>query len=69
MWREYRGMTGKELAEKTGLAAPYMSQLENGNREGTIDTFKKIAAALRVDIDDIAYALTGSKIGRSCPHP
>lgn len=62
-------MTGKELAEKTGLAAPYMSQLENGNREGTIDTFKKIAAALRVDIDDIAYALTGSKIGRSCPHP
>ncbi len=54
VWREYRGMTGKELAEKTGLAAPYISQLETGNREGTIDTFKKIAAALRVDIDDIA---------------
>ena len=28
--------------------------LKNGNREGTIETFKKIAAALRVDIDDIA---------------
>jgi DNA-binding XRE family transcriptional regulator/mRNA-degrading endonuclease RelE of RelBE toxin-antitoxin system/PHD/YefM family antitoxin component YafN of YafNO toxin-antitoxin module len=54
VWREYRGMSGKELAEKTGLAAPYISQLETGAREGTIETFKKIAAALRVDIDDIA---------------
>jgi transcriptional regulator with XRE-family HTH domain len=52
--REYRGMSAKELAEATGLAAPYISQLETGKREGTIETFKKIAAALRIDIDDIA---------------
>ncbi|MDB5610808.1 MAG: hypothetical protein JWP25_7708, partial [Bradyrhizobium sp.] len=31
-----------------------ISQIETGAREGTIETFKKIAAALRVDIDDIA---------------
>ena len=54
VWREYRGMSAKELAEATGLAAPYISQLENGKREGTLDTFKKIAATLRVDIDNIA---------------
>ena len=54
VWREYRGMSGKELADKTGLTAPYISQLETGNREGTIETFNKIAAALHVDIDDIA---------------
>jgi DNA-binding Xre family transcriptional regulator len=53
VWREFRGMSGKELAEKTGLAAPYISQLETGQREGTVETLKKIAAALRVDIDDI----------------
>ena len=53
VWRECRGMSGKELAEKTGLAAPYISQLETGQREGTVETLKKIAAALRVDIDDI----------------
>jgi transcriptional regulator with XRE-family HTH domain len=47
-------MSAKELAEATGLAAPYISQLETGKREGTIETFKKLAAALRVDIDDIA---------------
>jgi DNA-binding XRE family transcriptional regulator len=54
VWREYRGMSARQLAEATGLAAPYISQLETGKREGTIVTFKKIAAALRVDIDDIA---------------
>jgi DNA-binding XRE family transcriptional regulator len=54
VWRECRGMSAKELAEATGLAAPYISQLETGKREGTIETFKKLAAALRVDIDDIA---------------
>ena len=54
VWREYRGLTVKALAEATGLAAPYISQIETGVREGTIETFKKIAAALRVDIDDIA---------------
>jgi transcriptional regulator with XRE-family HTH domain len=47
-------MSAKELAEATGLAAPYISQLETGKREGTIETFKKLAEALRVDIDDIA---------------
>jgi transcriptional regulator with XRE-family HTH domain len=45
------------LAEATGLAAPYISQLETRKREGTIETFKKIAAILRVDIDDIAQEL------------
>jgi DNA-binding XRE family transcriptional regulator len=54
VWREYRGLTLKALAETSGLAAAYLSQIETGKREGTIETFKKIAAALRVDIDDIA---------------
>lgn len=54
VWREYRGMSAKELAEATGLAAPYISQFDTGKREGTIETFKKLAAVLRVDIDDIA---------------
>jgi len=53
VWREYRGMSAKQLAGATALAAPYISQLETGKREGTIETFKKIATALRVDIDDI----------------
>jgi transcriptional regulator with XRE-family HTH domain len=53
-------MSGKELAEKTGLAAPYISQLETEQREGTVETLKKIAAALHVDIDDIVQAACAS---------
>jgi transcriptional regulator with XRE-family HTH domain len=52
--REHRGMSTKELADATGLAAPCISQLETGKRKGSIETFKKIATARRVDIDDIA---------------
>jgi transcriptional regulator with XRE-family HTH domain len=47
-------MSAKELADATGLAAPYISQLDTGKREGSIETFKRIATARRVDIDDIA---------------
>ena len=53
-WREYRGLTIKAFAETSGLATAYLSQTETGKREGTIGTFKKIAAALRIDIDDFA---------------
>ena len=42
VWREYRGLTIKALAETSGLAAAYLSQIETGKREGTIETFKKI---------------------------
>jgi DNA-binding XRE family transcriptional regulator len=53
IWREYRGMTVKELAEACELTPPYLSQIESGKSEGTVAVFKKLAAALRVDIDDI----------------
>jgi len=54
VWREYRGLTIKALAEAAGLTSAYLSQIETGVREGTVETYKKIAAALRVKIDDVA---------------
>lgn len=54
VWREYRGMTVKALAEASGLTAAYVSQIETGVHEGTVETFKKIATALQLSIDDIA---------------
>ena len=54
VWREYRGLTIKALAEATGLTAAYLSQIETGVREGTVETYKKISAALRIKIDSIA---------------
>lgn len=54
VWRDHRGMTAKALAAKAGLGQAYVSQVETGVRDGTVDTLKKIAAALDVTLDDIA---------------
>ncbi len=53
VWREFRGMTLKQLAEAAGITAPYLSQIEGGKRDGTVGTMKKLATALRVQIDDL----------------
>jgi len=53
VWREHRGLTVSALAEKAGIAQPYLSQIETGKREGTLQTMKKIADALRVTLDDL----------------
>lgn len=51
--REYRGKSVEQLAQDAGIAAPYLSQIETGARDGTIDTYRKIAAALDVSVDMI----------------
>ena len=46
--RDWRGVTQTRLAETTGLAQGYISDLERGRRQGTPDTLTRIAAALDV---------------------
>ena len=53
VWREYRGMTAKELAQKAGIMQAYLSQIESGKRDGTVDTMKRIAEALDVTFDEL----------------
>jgi transcriptional regulator with XRE-family HTH domain len=54
VWREHRGMTLDQLSDATGKAKGYLSEIESGKKTGTLDTLKAIAAALRVDLEDIA---------------
>ena len=54
VWRVYRGLTARDLAATTGLSAPYISEIESGKKEGGLSAMKKIAEALKVDLDDIA---------------
>lgn len=53
VWREYRSLTGVELAAAAGVAASYLSAIENRKKPGSINALKRLAAALRVDIDDL----------------
>jgi hypothetical protein len=54
VWREHRGLSLDALAGKTGLGKGYLSQIENRQRKGTVATLRKLAAALGVDLDDLA---------------
>ena len=53
VWRQFRGLNGKELAKAAGITPGYLSHIESGKRDGTIGTMKKIAEALKVTIDDL----------------
>jgi len=53
VWREHRGLKVKELADKAGITPAYLSQIEGGQREGTLSTMRKIATALGVSLDDL----------------
>lgn len=53
VWRSYRGISARDLAAATDLSAPYISEIESGKKDGSVSAMKKIAEALRVDLDDI----------------
>ncbi|CAN5513831.1 helix-turn-helix transcriptional regulator [soil metagenome] len=53
VWRTHRGMSARDLAAAAGLSAPYISEIESGKKEGSISVMKKIAEALKVDLDDL----------------
>jgi DNA-binding XRE family transcriptional regulator len=53
VWREFRGLTSKQLAEAADISQAYLSQIETGKREGSIGTMKKIADALQIGLDDL----------------
>ena len=53
-WREFRGMTARQLAEKAEISAGFLSQIEKGERDASFETIKKIAAALKISVDDLA---------------
>lgn len=50
-WREHRRMTQDALAAAADLSKPYLSQIENRKRDGTVDVLQRIASALQVPMD------------------
>lgn len=49
-----KGWTQFELAERSGVPQPSISQIENGNRRyPTYENIKKIAKALEINIEEL----------------
>ena len=49
-WREYRGLTLERLADRLGMTAGNLSQLERGNQGYTQNTLEALAHALQTDV-------------------
>ncbi len=50
-FRSHRGMTLRELSERTGIAAGYISEIERGLKPGSASALALIASALGTTID------------------
>lgn len=50
-FRSYRGVTLRELSEKTGLATSYLSEIEGGPKPESTSALARIAGALGTTID------------------
>ena len=51
LWREHRGLTQQALADQAGISKPYLSQIESGKRQGTVETLSAIARVLNVPLE------------------
>lgn len=53
IYREHKGLTQQELAEKIGQTLSTIEKIENGEMEATISVMKEIAKVLDTDIDSL----------------
>lgn len=53
VWRQYRGLTQQALADSAGVGKSHISQIESGAKTGSVKCLRRLAEALRVDIEDL----------------
>ncbi len=51
-WRQHREFTLETLADRIGVSKEYLSQIENGQKSGTVDIFRRLSNVLDVELDD-----------------
>ena len=52
-WRERRGLSQADLGRLAGFSDAFISMLERGKKNGTIDTLERLAKALNVSPDSL----------------
>jgi len=51
VWREFRGMTARELAGKVGVTPAHVSKIESGKGDPSLGLLRALAGVLAVDVD------------------
>ena len=52
-WRKHRGFTQADMAREIGVSQPYLAQLENGQREGSVSVYQRVARRLGLSVDEL----------------
>jgi transcriptional regulator with XRE-family HTH domain len=52
-YRKRAGLTQAALAERTGIAQGFVSEIEAGRKSGEVKTLRKIADVLKIPLDDL----------------
>lgn len=53
IWRDHRGMKAKDLAAAADITAVYLSEIEHGKKDGSLQVLCKLARVLKVRLDDL----------------
>ncbi len=53
VWRQHRGLTQAELARRSGVNRVQIIDIEAGRKTGSVETLRKLASTLEIDIDDL----------------
>ena len=53
VYREYRGLTQVALAAASGVNRVQIAEIEGRKKTGSVATLKKLATALKLDLDDL----------------
>lgn len=53
VYRELRGLSGAELARRSGVNRVHLLNIEDGKSAGSIETMRRLADTLNVQIDDL----------------
>jgi transcriptional regulator with XRE-family HTH domain len=61
VYREWLGMTATALAKATAIKQPYLSAIETGAKPGSAAALKRIAAARKMDMENLVADHEGKK--------
>ena len=53
LWRDHRALTQEELAKESKVSRGMIASIEAGHKTGGITTLKRLAAALKVDLENL----------------
>ena len=65
--RRARRLTQQQVARPSGLAVPYISRIEHGHVQPSLQMLQKIARAMGGTLTDLLGESGGSSFGTNCP--